>query len=314
MTMCKTLGEAMLVLVVLAAGMADARATVYSFSGTCDSDCLFVGLVDGAAVSGAVKVNGSGALTTANFTAIDLSIGDADILDTANPVGDGRVITATTSGSTFSDIMIAQPTGGGGFSDVFFMPTSSGADWEFSLSAAPLPPAGSGAWTRETDAFYDFAGTCLVNCDFVGLAAGEAVSASVKVAGVGARTAIYFESVDLAIGTFGLLDSTNPFADGREITANVSATTINDFFIGLPIMSGFSDVFFTPGTGGTGWELSASSLPNAVQGDGAWTRRPKIGGGGGGPGTGAIPEPASLMLFFLGLVGLGALRWRMKAT
>lgn len=249
-------------------------AEIYDFNGTCQQDCAAVGLNTGDAVSASIS-----------FGFVDLNIGTFNLLDTNNPVADGFTITASFAGGSITNLTVVSGA------NLFLLPapTIAGKDWELSLSAGGLP-AGSGAFTRQATPtngsfIYDFNGTCDVDCAEVGASDGDAVSGQIS-----------FGFVDLDIGSFNLLDSDDPLADGLTISAVISGGTIAD----LDIL-GTADAFLTPGpTTGDDWELSLSAggLPS---GNGEWAPRAQNGGGNDQL---AVPEPGTLALFAIGLIGL----------
>ena len=269
----------------LAGASVSRAALVYDFNGTCQVDCGSVGLTAGDAVSGSIS-----------FGSLDLNIGTFNLLDTNALALEGWNVTATPSGTSLTQLLVNDTSGGNAY---VFPGLSTGEQWELSLSVGGLP-GGNGTWTQGgTPNVYDFAGDCQVDCGSVGLTAGDAVSG-----------AIDFGTLELNIGGFNLLDTEALALEGWIITATFVGTALTELLINDP---GGANAYLFPGLAtGEQWELSLSSggLPG---GDGAWTLRDDTNNNNGG-GNMDVPEPGSLALFAIGLLGFGLVGRRLRAV
>lgn len=216
-----------------------------------------------------------------SFGSLDLNIGSFGLLDTSALALEGWTVTATISGASLTALTVND-----GANVYLFPGPSTGEQWELSLSAGGLP-GGNGTWTQGSPSdVFDFAGDCQADCGSVGLTAGDAVSGSIS-----------FGFFDLEIGTFGLLDTTALALEGWTITATVSGESLTS----LTVNDG-ANVFLFPGPAtGKQWELSLSD-GNLPGGTGTLIRR----------GANAVPEPGSLVLFGIGLLGLGVFKLRRR--
>lgn len=277
----------------------------YELTGTCAIGCDAVGASNGDAVSATIAPG-----------FVDLNIGASpnptgDVLDTSDPLGSNfNLFTASLSSGSIGTMEIRD----NGSANRFFYNSATG--WDLSLSSAPINQTGTGTWTSLTYngvTFWQLVGTCSTNCSFIGLSAGDAISALIS-----------FGFTEISIGTKGdLLDSLDPLGDGISIGNAANGTMFTDLRVND---SGSANVLYTPTASGFAWGLSPSSPtcnpagPTAPGGcleqsfaEGNWShqaasvRELALDNPNGTPG---VPVPATFALFVIGLAGLATTRRR----